>query len=284
MTGHLAYAELLLGHWDAALHTASSLLLRAHIAPPSRIAPLVVIGLLRARRGDPDPWTPLDDAQQLAEAAGELQRLAPVAAARAEAHWLAGDLAPIAALTAPSLALATAHREPWWTGMVVVWRRRAGLDDPPPPALAEPYRLELAGDHAGAAAAWERFACPYEAAMALAHAPGEAERRDALARLQSLGARAAAQRLARDLRASGARDIPQGPRSATRDNPAGLTARELEVLALVADGRRNADIAAQLFMSQRTVAHHVSAILRKLGVRSRGEAAAEAARLGVGER
>jgi DNA-binding CsgD family transcriptional regulator len=78
-------------------------------------------------------------------------------------------------------------------------------------------------------------------------------------------ARAAAQRVARDLRAAGARDIPHGPRSATRDNPAGLTARELEVLALVADGRRNADIAAQLFLSERTVAHHVSSIRASSG-------------------
>ena len=77
------------------------------------------------------------------------------------------------------------------------------------------------------------------------------------------------------------RGLPRGPRASTRDNPAGLTAREVEVLGLVGQGLRNADIAARLFLSEKTVGHHVSAILRKLGVRTRGEASAEAQRLGI---
>jgi DNA-binding NarL/FixJ family response regulator len=64
-------------------------------------------------------------------------------------------------------------------------------------------------------------------------------------------------------------------------NPAGLTARELEVLALLVRGLRNAAIADELVVSEKTVDHHVSAVLRKLGVGTRGEAAAEAARLGL---
>jgi DNA-binding NarL/FixJ family response regulator len=73
-------------------------------------------------------------------------------------------------------------------------------------------------------------------------------------------------------------------RPATKANPANLTPRELEVLVLVAQGLRNADVARRLFLSERTVAHHVSSILHKLGVRSRAEATAEASRLGlVGE-
>jgi len=86
------------------------------------------------------------------------------------------------------------------------------------------------------------------------------------------------------LRERGVRGLRVGPRAATRDNPAGLTTRELEVLALVSEGLRNRDIAAQLFLSEKTVDHHVSAILRKLDVGTRGQAAAEAARLGLDER
>jgi DNA-binding NarL/FixJ family response regulator len=59
--------------------------------------------------------------------------------------------------------------------------------------------------------------------------------------------------------------------------PAGLTARELKVLALLGEGLRNADLAAHLHISEKTVDHHVSAILAKLGVRSRREAARVAA-------
>jgi DNA-binding NarL/FixJ family response regulator len=83
------------------------------------------------------------------------------------------------------------------------------------------------------------------------------------------------------LRERGARDLRQGPRPATRSNPAGLTGRQLEVLALLADGLRNAQIAERLVLSSKTVDHHVSAILRKLDVGSRTEAAAQAGRLGI---
>jgi DNA-binding NarL/FixJ family response regulator len=87
--------------------------------------------------------------------------------------------------------------------------------------------------------------------------------------------------VARRLRERGARGVPRGPRPATRENPAGLTARELEVLALVAGGLRNAQIAERLFLSEKTVDHHVSAILRKLDVRTRAQASADAVRLGL---
>jgi DNA-binding NarL/FixJ family response regulator len=75
--------------------------------------------------------------------------------------------------------------------------------------------------------------------------------------------------------------LPRGPRPSTRENPAGLTAREVEVLVLLRSGLGNAEIAKQLFLSSKTVEHHISAILRKLGVRTRLEATAEAARLGL---
>jgi DNA-binding NarL/FixJ family response regulator len=105
--------------------------------------------------------------------------------------------------------------------------------------------------------------------------------RRAHAELRALGAGPAAAIVARRLRDRGVRGVPRGPRPRTRDNPAGLTPREVEVLALLADGSRNAQIAERLVVSPKTVDHHVSSILRKLAVRTRGEAAAEAARLGL---
>jgi DNA-binding NarL/FixJ family response regulator len=98
--------------------------------------------------------------------------------------------------------------------------------------------------------------------------------------LQSLGADQAAATVARRLRERGVR-VARGPRPSTRDNPAQLTEREVEVLVLAAEGLRNADIAQRLFVSEKTVGHHISAILRKLDVRTRGEAGAAAVRLGI---
>jgi DNA-binding NarL/FixJ family response regulator len=160
-------------------------------------------------------------------------------------------------------------------------RRRAGLrDDLPDAVLAEPYRLTMAGAWAQAADCWRQIGCHYEAALALADGDDQAMGA-AIDELLALGARPAAAIVARGLRAHGVRRVPRGPRPRTRENPAGLTPRELEVLGLVGEGLRNAQIAQRLVVSERTVDHHVSAILRKLGVRTRADASATAVRLGI---
>jgi len=285
MAGYRARSDLDQGRWDAAATHAGEVLANPRATPPTRITPLVVLGSLRARRGDPDPWTPLDEALAIARETGELQRLAPVAAGRAETRWLAGDDGDVAAETDAALRLALAHGDARAAGELAAWRRRAGIGgDAAPAGAADPFALESAGDGEAAAARWAALGCPYEAALALADAGDADAQRRGLEALQRLGARPAARRIARALRERGARDGGRGPHRRTRANPAGLTPREVEVLGLVAEGRRNADIAGRLFVSEKTVGHHVSAILRKLGVRTRGEAGATAARLGIVER
>ena len=130
-----------------------------------------------------------------------------------------------------------------------------------------------------AAGEWTRQSSPYEAALALSQTGDVEALRDAHAECRRLGAGPLATIVARELRELGVRDLPRGPRQTTRANEAALTTRELDVLVLVAEGLRNADIAERLFVSRRTVDHHVSAILRKLEVSSRGEAVASATRL-----
>ena len=146
--------------------------------------------------------------------------------------------------------------------------------------VPEPYAAQLAGDWERAATQWAAIGRPYEEALALADGDGTARRR-ALDQLHELGARPAAALVARRLRARGARGLRRGPRRTTRENPANLTPREVEVLGLVEQGLRNKQIAERLFVSAKTVDHHVGAILRKLGVDTRGEAGAAARRLGL---
>jgi DNA-binding CsgD family transcriptional regulator len=133
------------------------------------------------------------------------------------------------------------------------------------------------GEWQAAAIAWERIGAPFEQALALA-AGDEAAQLAALALFERLGAEPAARLLRRDLRAAGVRRIPRGPRSTTRGNPFGLTRREYEVLALLAEGMTNAEIGARLSITPKTADHHVAAILAKLGVHTRGEAVAVAHR------
>jgi DNA-binding CsgD family transcriptional regulator len=207
--------------------------------------------------------------------------IVPVVAARAEAAWLEGRPDGVLAESDPATRRAIAAGDAWALADLAYWRRLAGAADQLPEIRDSPRQLQLAGQHAAAAVRWAELGYPYEAALALAETDTEPALRQALAELQQLGANAAAGVLTRRLRDRGARHIPRGPRPSTSTNPAHLTRREVQVITLVAAGLGNAEIAQRLFLSEKTVGHHVSAVLRKLGVASRRSAAVEAVRRGL---
>jgi DNA-binding CsgD family transcriptional regulator/tetratricopeptide (TPR) repeat protein len=276
-----ARADLDLGRWDAAADSAGTVLRSARSVPLLGILTLCVVGLVDARRGEPTAGPLLDDAAALLTSQYEPQYIGPVAAARAEAAWLDGRPADVDEATREPLELAIERDAGWIVGELAWLRRLAGLPASADGALG-PYSAQLAGDVREAAARWTALGCAYDAALALAGSTDEDDLRRALTEFQRLGARPAAAVVARRLRERGVRGLPRGPMPGTRANPAGLTARESEVLELLRSGASNAEIAARLFLSERTVHHHVGAVLRKLGVDSRGRAASEAARRGLG--
>ena len=269
-----------LGRWDEAVALAEVVLARVVSSPVNRMFPQGTLGRILARRDAADAWQYLDDAMAAADGTGDPQYVVPMRLSRAEAHWLAGDTAA-AHRDAVIAGLAADGASPWLRGEAAAWIRRTGASPIPAGEIAAPYRMELDGDWRGAAKAHDDIGCPYDAALALLDSGEEEALRQALDICQELGAAATARVVRRTMRRLGIRSIPVGQRAATRRDPAGLTRREREVLALLCAGRTDAEIAAELFISAKTASHHVSAVLGKLGVPNRRAAADQAARLGL---
>ena len=268
-----ALTFLYVGDWDKAMQLASEARQGLGQTVIGRIPALVAEGRLRARQGKPDPLSCLDEALDLAMQSQTLQRVCLVRAARAEAAWLAGDRERAIQETSEIYDLAVSKQHPWFAGELAFWRWRAEAEVERPGWMARPYALHMAGDWLSAAAAWEQLGCPYEQARALAEGDTETQIA-ALEIFERLGARPDAESLRQKLRASHVTHIPRKPRTSTRNNPFGLTLRQVEILHLLIDGLSNAGISARLHISPKTVDHHVSAILSKLGVHSREQAAA----------
>jgi len=275
MEGWLAIHRQHRGEWAEAERIARQAIERGPMSP-GRGPALTALGRLRARRGEPGAMAALDESLDLLLKQGFRQREGMIRAARAEAAWWAGDRERTLDEARAVFDLALTHKQPWYVGELAFWMWRAGESVTLPEWTARPYALHLAGDWRGAAAEWERLGCPYEQARALADGDGEAQS-TALAIFSRLGARPAAETLRAKMQATGA-PMPRGPRAATRENPFGLTARQSQILALLAESLTNAQIAARLHLSPKTVDHHVTAILNKLNVHSREAAAALAKR------
>jgi DNA-binding CsgD family transcriptional regulator/tetratricopeptide (TPR) repeat protein len=266
--------------WDEALTSLRRLV--ATVEEPGMLYVYSVPPLARllARRGAPEAEAMLRSAWDRAVEQRSVLGIAYAGIAYVEWAWLAGRDADVAAVAAVVLGATRSRGSAPLRAEFLRYldRTGGGHGEPADPAGPQPWTAGRMGDWRSAAGAWGRLGDTYERALELAESGREDRLLEALRLLDDLGAKPAAAWVRRRMKELGMGRVPRGPSPATRANPAGLTARQLDVLTLLARGLTNAEIAAGLFLSVRTVDHHVSAILDKLGVPTRREAAAAASR------
>ena len=275
----LAWLQLRAGEWDEAERVT-----RAELEKSVSVAQLVAktaLAELAVRRGDADAAERLADLASQAVRASEPQRLAPLV--ELETEWALTTGAPMP--TERLEALLDEARPPggligWGAIRVAACAAVAGIAVELDPPKSAPHAAMLRRDWRGAADAYGDVGWTYDRALMLSLLDDEECLVEAIEIARGLGAEPLTRRVAGRLRELGLR-VPPGQRVTTRANPAGLTARQLEVLALVTEGLTNAEIAERLVVSPRTAEHHVAAVLSKLGAATRRDAARRAAELGL---
>ena len=277
VTTALAWLRLRRGDWDEAERIT-----RGEVERGLTVVQLLaktVLAELAVRRGDADASERVADLAEHAERAGEPQRIAPVIELTAELALTSGG--PVPGERFEQLAeQMRAHGgfRGRYAVRLAAWAAVGGIGMKIEGPASGPYAAMMQLDWPAAADAFGELGWVYDRALMLSMLDDEAALVEAIDIARRLGAAPLTKRAAARMRELDIR-VPHGPRKATRANPAGLTARQLEVLALIAEGLTNAEIAERLVVSQRTAEHHVAAVLTKLGATTRREAALRAAEL-----
>jgi DNA-binding CsgD family transcriptional regulator/tetratricopeptide (TPR) repeat protein len=277
--GAVIYSEFLQwqGRWPEAENMAAEAL---DASPKISVGAWRVLGNIQARMGRSEAAPTLSRMWDLARQSDAITILDPAAGVMAEHLWLTEADDP--ALTAELVSIldrGLGVGSPWPSAAFAFWMWMLGLAEEVSPHLSDFYRWIMEGDWETAADFWETRGVPYERGLALMHGDEEAKLR-AVRIFDDLGALATASRLRRELADRGVK-VPRGRSQTTREHGAGLTARQAEVLDLLAEGLTNAEIADRLFVSHRTVENHVAAVLMKLDVPTRESAIDEAVKRGL---
>jgi DNA-binding CsgD family transcriptional regulator len=278
-SGRMAQMRMEQGRFTEAEAIASGVMGMEGLALVAKLPALIVLAKTRLRLGKENAPNLVQQALDTALSTQEQQNIVPTRLASIEAAWLAGDLPAAQSELKAMQKLHLEGLDGWDMGSFAVWWQRCAMVEAFPvanPRLAAPRAMELKGSCEGAAEEWTRLGLPYEAALALMHVDGKGASTalaQAVALLEEMAARPAASLARVKAKQLGLEDampkIRRGPYAAARSHPLGLTHREVEVLGLVAQGLGNQEIAKKIVRSQKTVEHHVSAVLGKLNAASR---------------
>ena len=270
------------GNWKEAGSIAENLVKTVNILSIIKVGALTVSSILKMRKGDPDPdiLPCLLEAKEKAFETMELHRILPVATAFLEYEWITGARCIDTAEINMTIDMIRRTKKDFSRSKYYYWLSKAREEYLPFGEKNKDNELGISVATDQDAKYWEKTGCPYEQALALFEGNDD-DKRKAIAMVNDLGADAVYEKLKQEMRSSGIKSIPRGVRKTTRENPSLLTDRELDVLALLKEGMQNKEIAARLYISAKTVDHHISSILLKLDINSRSKAVAEAVRLGI---
>jgi len=271
MLVHMCRLKLETGYWNEAFTISENLINNTNQGIFFKTGALAVMATIKMRRGDTDVVPILLDAKDKAFSTMELQRIIPVLAALLEYEWITGKALTDERAIDYTITMLEQAGGVDMDNKFVYWLLKVRKK-------YEPFHKSH--NEYSDPKLWERLGCPYEHALAL-FAGDEADKRKALSIMQELGATAVYEKLKMEMRASGIKSIPRGMRESTRANIARLTEREVDVLKLLKEGMQNKEIADRLFISAKTVDHHITSILFKLDVNSRVKAVHEAINLDI---
>ena len=275
-----ARLKLETGEWDEAFKIARRII---NVEEPSaivRIGVLVVYATIKMRRGEGDALPLLVEANELAFKTMELHRIVPAMVASLEYEWITSKNFIADDALATTIGMTGKMGNIYENSAFAFWLKKARSQVVSMNEVFEGYKFDDNTTRSTAVDTWKKAGCPYEVALSLFEGSDD-DKRKAVSMMQDLGATAVYEKMKFDLRKAGVKKIPRGARKTTQSNAAQLTSRELEILQLINAGLQNKEIASKLFISAKTVDHHITSILYKLEVNSRAKAVHEAIRLEI---